>query len=278
MANIKINGAVYEDVPSIEVPNESGEMVEYKERMTPYEACIADFKARGWTEYIPSEGEKLTQTKMRELAINKQFVTKLNQTWFALEWSDNLILNAIPSGITSVPIYALMYNAHMFIKEIPETVTEIRPYAFYQCAGLEITEIPDNVTAIGSLAFSHCHDLRLTELSDAMTEVADNCFNGCAIKFIDAKNVSNFQSACFANCFTLYHFVMRSSTLATASSSNIFSSTPIASGTGYIYVPSALIDSYKTATNWSVYANQFRALEDYTVDGTTTGELDESKI
>ena len=27
-----------------------------------------------------------------------------------------------------------------------------------------------------------------------------------------------------------------------------------------------------------VYANQFRALEDYTVDGTRTGALDESKI
>lgn len=52
----------------------------------------------------------------------------------------------------------------------------------------------------------------------------------------------------------------------------------LAKGTGYIYVPRALVDSYKAATNWSVYANQFRALEDYTVDGTLTGELDETKI
>jgi hypothetical protein len=52
----------------------------------------------------------------------------------------------------------------------------------------------------------------------------------------------------------------------------------IADGKGYIYVPRTLVNSYKTATNWSVYANQFRALEDYTVDGTITGELDESKI
>lgn len=50
------------------------------------------------------------------------------------------------------------------------------------------------------------------------------------------------------------------------------------SGTGYIYVPRALVDTYKAATNWSTIADQFRALEDYTVDGTITGELDESKI
>jgi hypothetical protein len=46
----------------------------------------------------------------------------------------------------------------------------------------------------------------------------------------------------------------------------------------YIYVPSTLVDSYKTASNWSSVASRFRALEDYTVDGTTTGELDPNKI
>ena len=46
----------------------------------------------------------------------------------------------------------------------------------------------------------------------------------------------------------------------------------------YIYVPRALVEDYKVATNWSAYADQFRALEDYTVDGTISGDLDETKI
>ena len=62
------------------------------------------------------------------------------------------------------------------------------------------------------------------------------------------------------------------------SNTSALSGTPIESGSGYIYVPAALVDSYKTASNWSTYANQFRALEDYTVDGTTTGALDDSKV
>jgi hypothetical protein len=37
----------------------------------------------------------------------------------------------------------------------------------------------------------------------------------------------------------------------------------VANGTGYIYVPAALIEDYKAATNWSLYADQFRAIEDY---------------
>ena len=47
------------------------------------------------------------------------------------------------------------------------------------------------------------------------------------------------------------------------SPTQVFNGTPIASGTGYIYVPAALVDKYKAATNWSVYADQIRAIEDY---------------
>jgi len=69
------------------------------------------------------------------------------------------------------------------------------------------------------------------------------------------------------------------STIVTLSSSEVFdTSDGIGAGIGYIYVPAALIEEYKSATNWSTYATQFRALEDYTVDGTITGELDETKI
>ena len=31
----------------------------------------------------------------------------------------------------------------------------------------------------------------------------------------------------------------------------------------YVYVPKALVGAYKSATNWSTYANQIRAIEDY---------------
>lgn len=50
-----------------------------------------------------------------------------------------------------------------------------------------------------------------------------------------------------------------------------FSGTPIESGSGYIYVPSTLLDEYKAATNWSTFENQFRAIEDYPeITGGTT--------
>jgi hypothetical protein len=44
---------------------------------------------------------------------------------------------------------------------------------------------------------------------------------------------------------------------------------------GYIYIPRNMISILQAETNWSVM--QFRALEDYTKDGTTTGEFDDAK-
>lgn len=32
---------------------------------------------------------------------------------------------------------------------------------------------------------------------------------------------------------------------------------------GFIYVPRKFVESYKVATNWSAFASQFRAIEDY---------------
>lgn len=67
--------------------------------------------------------------------------------------------------------------------------------------------------------------------------------------------------------------VLRYPTVATLNRTNAFDNTPIASGTGYIYVPRDLISTYEAATNWSTYAGQFRAIEDYTDDGTIDGEF-----
>lgn len=94
---------------------------------------------------------------------------------------------------------------------------------------------------------------------------------------ISSSSATSIGDVAFESCSVLKSLLLRGNNVCTLSNKNAFNSTPIASGTGYIYVPSALIEQYKAATNWSTYAAQFRALEDYTVDGTVTGELDPAK-
>ena len=137
-----------------------------------------------------------------------------------------------------------------------DTVTIIGQNAFMYCTALTSVALPA-VTTIQSSAFSYCSALTKVDLA-AVTTIKNNTFNYC----------SNFDTLILRN----------EETVVTLENKAAFYSTKLYSGNGYIYVPRALIDSYKTASQWSNFANQFRALEDYTVDGTITGELDPTKI
>ena len=113
---------------------------------------------------------------------------------------------------------------------------------------------------------------------DSITTLATDCLRDQAnITLLDFSALTSIPAGAF-NGTSLTTLILRKTTIINLTNKNALQYTPIANGTGYIYVPKALIEKYKTATNWSTYANQFRAIEDYTVDGTITGELDESKI
>lgn len=178
---------------------------------------------------------------------------------------------------------------------------QIPPYGFGYCKIKQI-DLP-SATSIGNNAFEYCNSLVDVKNIGVVGDLGNYTFRNCML--LENVNVSNITrvfsyafSSCvalekldfpklsaiisgynFYNCGVLRTFILRKSdSICSLSSTSAFNSTPIKSGTGYIYVPSALIDTYKSATNWSTYATQFRVLEDYTVDGTITGELDESKI
>lgn len=142
-----------------------------------------------------------------------------------------------------------------------------------------ITNYTNNsATSIGEYAFYYSK-LESVNFSK-VTSIGESAFEGCrSLTSADFPAATSIGDYAFFQCTSLTSLILRATTqVCTLSGTDAFINTHIASGTGYIYVPAALIDSYKTATNWTTYANQFRALESYTVDGTTTGELDPTKV
>lgn len=141
--------------------------------------------------------------------------------------------------------------------------------------------LPDGIKALYSNMFWNCCSIKKIygDLSK-VTAINSSCFMYSNIERFDyyLPKLETINANAFNSCLMFIALALRNETLVTLANANALTNTHIYKGTGYIYVPKALIEEYKAATNWVTYANQFRALEDYTVDGTITGALDESKI
>lgn len=104
-------------------------------------------------------------------------------------------------------------------------------------------------------------------------------FYGCPkLEYIDLGNSPELQNTVMNGVHNIKTIILRNSALVTLNSGFINNNAILKYKTCLFYVPSVLIEEYKLATNWTVVADQFRPLEEYTVDGTITGAFDESKI
>lgn len=147
---------------------------------------------------------------------------------------------------------------------------------FLGCSNLSLVNFP-LVTNISTSCFTRCEKLTSVKFPAVQT-VGGSGFNYCSnLACADFDSVTEIKIYAFNENSNLRSLILRTGSVCLLGDVKALNNTPIAKGSGYIYVPSALVDGYKVATNWSTYAAQFRALESYTVDGTTTGELDPTK-
>lgn len=146
---------------------------------------------------------------------------------------------------------------------------------FRGCKSLKTISLPSLKGGTGYLAFDGCSLLESISIPLA-TEVGVYSIQGCAaLKEIDLPSVKKICSGGL-HCNNLETVALRYNGVCTLENTNAFG-TKIQNGEGYIYVPSALYDSYRSAANWSTFANQFRKLEEWTVDGTVTGAFDTNR-
>ena len=127
-----------------------------------------------------------------------------------------------------------------------------------------ITELHCNITtSIAAQKFRGCSGLT-NVIFPSVTSVGIGAFWQCtALKQADFSACVSFAQNAFYGCSALEALILRSDAVCSLTGTGNLSGTKIASGTGYIYVPSALVDTYKAASGWSTYAAQIRAIEDY---------------
>ena len=118
----------------------------------------------------------------------------------------------------------------------------------------------DVVTKVGFGAFAYCSSLTTVSFP-ACTSIGSYAFYNCTkLTSVSFPVCTLIEMYAFRNCTSLTSLYLAGSSLCSLYGSNAFTSTPIASGTGYIYVPSSLAVSYRAATNWAYYSAQIKSI------------------
>ena len=138
-------------------------------------------------------------------------------------------------------------------------------FAFSYCTALTSVNLPmlTNMGGIEGHVFEQCSALTSVNLP-MVTTILPNTFNTCRVlQKVDLSSVSIIDQFAFYSCFALTSLILRNTNVVNLKQTNAFQNMSMANGACYIYVPSVLVDAYKAATNWSTYASQIRAIEDY---------------
>lgn len=133
--------------------------------------------------------------------------------------------------------------------------TNVGNRAFQNCSKLSQVNLPA-CSYIGDNVFYTCSSLSQVSLPVCST-IGWYAFQACnSLSQISFPMCSYIGGNVFRNCSSLSIITIGYSSVCRLDNSNAFHNTPIASGTGSIYVPASLVDAYKSAENWSYYSTQ----------------------
>ena len=131
--------------------------------------------------------------------------------------------------------------------------------AFCYCSSLTQVSLP-MCSYIGSFAFEWCKSLSQVSLPMCSYIGSFAFYNCSSLPQISLPMCSYIGAYAFKWCESLSIITIGYSSVCSLDNTSVFDNTKITSSTGSIYVPSSLVDLYKSATNWSQYSNRIFAI------------------
>ena len=147
------------------------------------------------------------------------------------------IINEEECEIAARELSNIIYGSEVKVldsKYIPYIVR----YKFYG-SGLTTVNLPE-CTFIDNYAFEKCNNLTT----------------------INLPKCTSIGPYAFDHCTNLTTIILSNNQVLTLGETDTFRDSSISRGSGYIYVPDNLVDSYKSDTKWSTYANQIKPISE----------------
>lgn len=191
--------------------------------------------------------------------------------------------------------YASLLDGTMVGDFYDDKVTYLKSCAFMSCKNLTSISLPNCVQAHNTSTFNGCENVvnihlpKLKTISESASrvfyymtkvkkidlpslETAPNMsytFELCReVEIINMPNlIGTSLSRTFYNCYKLHTLVLggdkESNTINTMASTNALTNAGTQTTTGLrIYVPDDMVDAYKTATNWTAYADKIKPMSE----------------
>lgn len=195
-----------------------------------------------------------------DIAVNKNILTEVNvnvDTPLAIYVNDNKTLNGRIKGFNRM----LTLNDQNDVYAIGEKLYEDAfgvDYEHRTISNLIInTYRTHNVeylgTTIGALAYHDIKNLNIFKGEELIT-IEKSAFQATGFRKIELEKIRTIGEFAFGRSACLHTIVIQQYSCSLGA--DAFYDTPIGDGIGYIYVPDNAVQNYKTATNWSTYANQ----------------------
>lgn len=181
--------------------------------------------------------------------------------------------------ITTVGVCAFLGCQDLTAIDLPN-VTQVKRNAFESCKLLQTINLPKVtkfdrevfvntaipqadfplVTTMESGCFKMASKLTFANLP-LVTDLPADTFRNSTIRTADFAAITNINRTAFTDCTSFETLIIRTPSVCVISDISVaLRGSKIAAGTGYIYVPDNLVDSYKTATNWVALANQIKPI------------------
>ena len=153
------------------------------------------------------------------------------------------VIPALGTGLSNGSATPYNYfNKYLEKVNLPKEAYRLSTRCFESCIKLNLKELPENITFLEAYALTRCLAITKQVVKGNITELQQNIWRYC----------SNLKTIVFEG---------NNDTIPQTSSTQ-FIFTPIADGNGYIYVHDNLVDAFKSATNWSVYADQIKPISE----------------
>lgn len=146
---------------------------------------------------------------------------------------------------------------------------------FNSCSNLQNVSFPKLASIFNCMyLFGSCQNLQSVDFPELAS------ISSCSYMFRSAYALSEVRfsvlsglsdGAMFGSCYNLISLFLLNSSICTlgTTTGNMFASTPLtnystsAGRWGSVFVPRSLVDTYKTATNWTTISSRIFAYEDY---------------